>query len=216
MTIKNDFASYLDGNGLLSPSPITSGVLRGSDNGPMFTSEFYIILDKNKALDSKDVKTYTAKIADCISGNELSRAPGDTTLDAPDDYYGVYSGFVTLGIKPTFNLPVSLYRQPQLLFAALCANYGRVALLAFPLTIYTALVIATANMLDPPEESNNRRLAWHLIQATAPFSMLCKLASKLWYRRLRKNYPNGMKDVAALYYLPHGLNNNPYSTYWID
>ena len=43
MSIKDEFLSFTDGNGLICPNPVSPGTLRGSDNGTMYTSEFFII-----------------------------------------------------------------------------------------------------------------------------------------------------------------------------
>ena len=47
-------------------------------------------------------------------------------------------------------------------------------------------------------------------------SLMCWLASKIWMWRLKKDYPNKMNDVAALYYYPQDLDQNPYSKYWVS
>jgi len=215
MTIQSEFLPYIDGNDLLAPSPVPTGVMRASDNGPMFSSEYIIILKRNGVMTSGDIVAYQKRIASCLgTDGELHRAPYDTSPDEVDDYYGAYSAHSILGIKPIFKLPIRLWRQPQLLFAALIAD-GYPSLFLPPLNLIAALVIATSDMFTDPTNTDARRLSWHLIQATKDHSILCKLASLIWYARLHKDYgSDGMKGVAAIYYNPKGLDSNPYSKYW--
>lgn len=218
MSIKEDFATYVDGNGLMAPEPVTTGTMRASDNGPMFSSEYIIMLLRNVAYSTKDTAMYQAAINSCIGNDkELHRAPGDTSPDEVDDYYAAYSAHVILGIVPQFKLPFRLWRQPQLLYASLCASRSIEVVLLLPLAFITALVIATSCINKETSDTDARRLSWHLIQATSPHSLLCRFAAKLWYKRLHKDYGiDGMKAVAGQYYLPHGLNANPYSKYWLE
>lgn len=215
MSIQDDFKPYVDGNGLLAPNVVPSGTKRGSDNGPMFTSEYFITLFYNlEPMVGKN--SYQNLIALCIGEDkELHRAPGDSSPDEVDDYYAAYSAHVTLEIVPQFKLPVRLWRQPQLLYASLCARKDPFRILSYPLAVFTAIIIATSCMFTPVSNTDARRLSWHLIEATKHYSQLCYWASKLWFKRLHKDYgPSGMKAVAGIYYEPKGLNNNPYSKYW--
>lgn len=159
-----------------------------------------------------------------------------------DDYYGVLSGCVSVGntnIPRRFlgitiknlgflnnNDPTKrdgnsfLIRQPQLLACMIAASFPEkpnplhifVRLLAFPLFWWSSLVIATACWNTDISDTDARRLSWHLIQITKPVSFLCFLASKLWYKRLYKDYANGMKGVAQRYYEA----GHPFAKYWID
>ena len=58
MGIRSDFTSYVDGNKLLAPNPVSPGTVRGSDNGPMFTSEYFVMIKKNGLLQPYDVNDY--------------------------------------------------------------------------------------------------------------------------------------------------------------
>jgi len=114
-----------------------------------------------------------------------------------------------------------MLRQPQLLACMVSAGFPSfikpidwiMRILAFPFYLYVAIVIALSCIGTDIGNTDARRLAWHLIQATAPTSLMCWLASKIWYSRLYSDYPAGMNDVAAIYYQPK--NTNPYSKYWI-
>lgn len=210
------FAAYIDGNGLMSNSPVPPGSIRASDNGPLFSSEYVLILLHQLELTPEDEVSYQKAIASCVdtSGN-LHRAPGDTSEDAPDDYYGVSAAFSQLNVKSNVKLPFNLWRQPQLLFAVMASNQSlsRWKFWQWPLAIYTALVVLTSDVDTDPGNADARILAWLLIQATEKDSILVRLASSVWYNRLYATYPNGMADVAGEYFLPTG--NNPYAKYWV-
>lgn len=212
------FATYLDGNGLMSNSPVPPGTIRASDNGPLFSSQYALILLHQLEMTPDVELDYQKAIAACIDVNgNLHRAPGDTSEDAPDDYYGVSAAFSQLNVKSNVKLPFNLWRQPQLLFAVMASNQtlSRWKFWQWSLAIYTALVVLTSDINVDPGNTDARILAWLLIQATAPHSTLVSLAAHIWYNRLYAAYPNGMNDVAAIYFQPNGLNNNPYSKYWV-
>lgn len=105
-----------------------------------------------------------------------------------------------------------LWRQPQLL----CAMYAaarRAPWWIYPFRLYTALVIATSCMVARKSNADARRVSWLLIQAMTPVSRICWQASKIWYRRLHRQYgPDGMNAVAALYY----EQDHPFTRYWVD
>ncbi len=144
MSFKTDFLNYRDGNNLLAPNPVTPGAIRASDNGTMFLSEYIIMMARNKLLTEQDKIDYLNTINTCVGEDkELHRAPGDTAPDEVDDHYAVYAAHVELGLVPRFKLPFRLWRQPQLLFASICAD-NRVTLIHLPLAIISALVIATS------------------------------------------------------------------------
>lgn len=101
-----------------------------------------------------------------------------------------------------------LGRQPQLTAAFLWAS--KISIPA-PLRIYVAAsIIASAFNKDLGVDS--WRLSWLLVQIAKRHSWICRQASKLWYRRLYKKFPNGMKDVASVYYQA----GHPFSKYWVD
>lgn len=100
MSIRDDFQPYFDGNGLLAPNPIPAGTKIGSDNGPMFTSEYYVILKKSNLLTDQDKLDFAQKIGQCIdSEGMLCRVPvgQEDGQEGPDDYYGVLDGCKQLG-----------------------------------------------------------------------------------------------------------------------
>jgi hypothetical protein len=68
----------------------------------------------------------------------------------------------------------------------------------------------------PTNETDPRLLGWHLQDCLKKVSLSCYLASLIFMWRLKKDYVNGIKDVASIYYYPQGLNQNPYSKWWVS
>jgi hypothetical protein len=100
MGIRDDFSNYIDGNGLNTPLPGTwTTDQNGSDNGPLFTSIYYILLNKNGQLTDQDKLSYASKINQCIGSDLLNRVPvgQNDGLEGPDDLYGTLSGCIELG-----------------------------------------------------------------------------------------------------------------------
>lgn len=204
---------YIDGNDLVSPELVTPGTKRASDNGVLYSSEYYILLKLNNELILKDYADYRTLIQTCIGlDGFLHRAPDDISQDEIDDHIGSLAAHNVLGLYPRFNIPFALWRFPQLFFTwLLVRGYNR--LLYWPLELITALIIAISSYNRPLTDTDSRTLAWLLIHATDR-SWVCKEASKIWYRRLYKDYgsPNAMKSVASRYF-PVG---HPFRQFWKD
>jgi len=249
MALRDEIKAYTDSNGYINPNPVAPDAGRSSDNSTMFTSEYYIMLEKLLQSNSSDHNQWKALIdKSSIMPGLTVRYPSDTALDAPDNIYAILAaskilnqpgialsilnyGISNLGFFNTtnpnhirntdcsWNWSALQWRQPQQLFAAACASntYKWWKIWYKPIEIITALVIATSCMNSPTSDADPRRLSWLLIQATKDSSWLCSLASKIWYKRLYKDYgSDGMRAVAAVYYSPKGLGNNPFSKYWVD
>lgn len=246
MSIKDDFTDYFDSNGLCSPEPCPPGTIKGSDNGTMYLSEYYIMLQKSGQLVSQDKLDYAQKIDNCIdSYGLLNRVPVPQTdgQEGPDDYYGVLNGCMQLentdiprkflkatvkylgalnNVSPgTWTAQSFLIRQPQLLACIVASAFPSfknplhmlIRMLCLPLFLISAIMIVVSCMFQDTNNTDSRRLGWHLWQNLKGVSLTCWLAGKIWRRRLYKEYPNGMKDVAAIYYKPNP--SNPYSKNWI-
>lgn len=248
MGIRDDFQPYFDGNGMLAPNPQSQPpVGKGCDNAPMFTAEYYDMLEMSGQLTDQDKTDFAQKINQCIwPQGILCRAPLNQpdSQEEVDDYYGVLSGCKLLGntdIPRNFlgamfkyatfmdsttpgkwgNWKAFMLRQPQLIACMVSAGFPSLTnplhwfarILAFPTYFYAAVVIALSCIGTDIGNTDARRLAWHLVQATKSTSLMCWLASKIWFSRLYRDYPAGMNDVAAIYYQPK--NTNPYAKYWI-
>lgn len=168
------------------------------------------------------------------------------TQDSPDNYLGVANGCMELGntsiprkllkgwvkylgfvnnVNPGKKTWQSfLMRQPQIFAAIVAAAFPSlknplhylVRLLAFPFFFVAALTIGISCINIPNDQADPRRLSWHLQNNTKKVSLMCWLASKIWEKRLYKNYGSAlMTTVAGEYYFPKGLDQNPYSKWWI-
>jgi len=215
MGLKELIIPYIQGDGLIAPSiVIPPNTFRTCDNGLMFSSEYYIMLNRNKLICADDIARYFRLIRLCIGADKhLHRSPNDLSKDEIDDYLGVLAGYAEFNFIVNFNLPLSLCRFPQLIYAWLLSK-NIPSLLIFPLTLITAAIIAASCINTAKSDADSRRLNWDLWQATKRKSILCNLAGIFWHWRQKKVYNtnNVMQAVAATYY----QSGHPFITYWID
>lgn len=95
MSIRDDFGPYFDGNGLLAPNPVSSDILKGSDNGTMFLAEYMVMLSKSSQLTDTDKQYYFNHLKSCInSEGMLCRVPigQDDGQEQVDNYYAAMNG----------------------------------------------------------------------------------------------------------------------------
>lgn len=233
--LRDEILPYVDGNNLVTPLLYDGQYVSGSDNGPMYTSEYFIMLAMRKELTSLDPVLWATLIERCMpTPGLLQRSPERNRQVGPDDLYGVLAGAKVLncpdiaqkiydyGLKNfgSFNTEQPgkwttrsfLWRQPQLIAAAIAAA-GKAKFYHLPLFFITALVILFSGIGVEKGNTDARRLPWLLIQTVAPVSFLCELASRFWYKRLYKVYGvGGMREVAKIYY----HDNHPFQRYWMD
>jgi hypothetical protein len=117
MTIKSDFQPYIDGNNLLAPEPVSPGTVGGSDNGPMYTSEYFIMLKKHGYATQNDIDDFAARINSCITPKgALCRVPvgQNDGQEQVDDYYGTLNGCMELGITSI----------PRIFLKCMIKNFG--------------------------------------------------------------------------------------------
>lgn len=199
--LRDEITPYIQGDGLVS-NVVNQGSFRNCDNGVLFTSEYYLLLALTSQLQNGDVEKYQSLIASCCATGDgyLHRAPNDTSLDEQDDHNGAYATHAVLGITPAFRLSRNLWRFPSLIAMAAITSRGVLyRLVAFPLEVVTAIIIATSCIGADINDTDARIGAWLVIQATKS-SLLCRLAAIIWKRRLMRTYLNGMKDVFAAYF----------------
>lgn len=232
MSLKTAIIPYLDSNGYVNPYKTDPTVIgRQCDNSTMFTSEFFILLAKNKELSEDDKTRWKNLIITSMASPGLTeRYPGASTeIDSPDNLIGILAASRVLNMpevaasiydygkkhwgmyNPTgkWNWSAFMWRQPQLIYAMLLAS-KRARWWHLPLELYTAAVIALSARNKKITDADPRRLSWLLIQATQD-SWLCRMAAKIWTKRLMRDYgPSGMKWVAAVYY----PSNHPFVTYY--
>lgn len=245
MALRDEISPFIDGNLLVAPSLVSPGTLKASDNGPMYTAEYYVMLKKLDQIFTEDVLDFQSRIGNCINPQGmLNRTPigQDDGQEGPDDYLGVLNGCVQFGntdiprrfLKAVFKyqgalnnespgtwtIQSFLIRQPQLLAAIVAASFPSwknplhilIRILSIPFFIYAAGCIAVAGLGDDHNDTDSRRLSWHLMQIMKPVSLLGWIASTIWLRRLYKDYgPTGMQAVASIYYQP----GHPFAKYWV-
>lgn len=233
MSLKEEINPYWEGNGLISPSPNPTHIYRTCDNGCMYVSEYYIMLNRNGELAPDDPKKYDSLIRTCLTdGGLLCRAPGDKGQEGPDDYHGVLAACVelrcfTLGqtllsygwknfwvlnnekpgsikkLDGSINWASFFFRFPTIIAMAYAAS-GKAPIWSWPFYWYSALVIRySAHRNYDLNDADSRRLCWLLIQAVKGKSWLCRKASQVWYRKLYQEFPGGMKSIARIYYRPN-------------
>jgi hypothetical protein len=207
MTLRTDIlTNYTDANGLVCNRRCLPTEVNPSGNGVCYTGEYVTLLALRRELQDADRDAYAAIISKCIKPTgELTRGPGQPDMEGPDDYYGLAAGCQVTGsrdlVKEVLNYSFKPFNYHPQLIAALYAASGSTPWYIYPLRGYAALIIATSCIFADKADSDARRLSWLLIQALSPVSFTCRLASKLWYKRLYKTYgPDGMRAVAAQYY----------------
>lgn len=228
--LRDEIIPYLDGQGFVAPTLENAKETRGSDNQMLFTSELYIVLVLLDEDMPKDAIEWEKKARQCMAVLGLTvRSPGDLTPDAPDNIVGILAAATLLdvpsvakdmfwyGIKhggffdprpvppPFFTKERWVafeWRQPQLLFATLCAagyyNWLTCWVL-WPLAIYSAIVITFGGFQVPVDRTDERILSWLLLIATCK-SRMCYWAGLLWEMRLSIDYANGMSSVLSSYF----------------
>lgn len=245
MSLKTRILPYLGQDGLVGPKLMNGQ--GSSDNALMFHSEYLIM--ENRQPENKLFSIIAAEFfqqhleKSQMAPGCLARHPGDFSSEGPDDYLGVLAFCKEFGIKTIPQQMLSfgyrnfgffstkertgetwLWRQIQITTAMLMA--AGVPSILYPLgTLYTAAVIATSKLNK--EDLDGPRLNWLLIQITRD-NLVCKLAAKIWYKRFKKVFPGGMREVA---YKPEGLeykdcqfcpekhsgyyhNNHPFGEFW--
>lgn len=217
MGIRDEFKPYQDYLGIVAPSPCDP-TKRGSDNGGVFTSEFYIMLAYNNELTEGDNDSFIKLVNAFVQDGYLRRFPGDLTITETDDHHGILAAAKVLGVSdkiPHIKIPFKLWRMPQLFYLRDCHKYKWWKFWMWPTLLWTLGVIKfSCPKSTPLNDQDARRLSWLLIQGVSGTSSLLDEVIKDWYIRLYEDYgPTGMKAVAASYYLPVG--NNPFAKNWV-
>lgn len=202
--LSDEIKPYIDKYALVSPS-LVQPYAQGSDNGVLFTSQ-YLVLCQLMGL-PLELPKLNALMACQDSNKYIHRYPGDTSQDAPDDYYGMLSMLCFLDLNLPVSLPLACC-QPALVYLLLLSRSNPLRFLLSPLV---ALIIAFSNMFTKVGDTSNLILTWMIVKGTKK-SLLCRIASLVWYRRLYKLYPNGMQGVSAIYFGP----THPFTKYWIS
>lgn len=228
MSLRDDIsANFLDASGLVSPNPCSPTAENASNNGICYSGEYMTLQALTGQLAA--VPIYINVMTNCevtVYEGLMQRSPdNDRDMESVDDYYGLLCGLYFTGVYPFardilkyglkhfgsfnnlnpghFNWTALLWRQPQLLAMNLWSAYPGnklIKLLMFPLTLITAVIIATSCLgLQQSDGCDNWRLAWLLVQVAKRESWLCKIITTIWENRVTKVWGN-MGNCYAQYY----------------
>lgn len=240
MSLKNEIPDYRDSDFLVHPWKLYPDKSNKSGNGVMYTSEFYSLLTLNNELNEEDKRMFKFIMQRCqVEPGLYKRSPDHTDQNGGDDYYGLLTGayhtqnydlaqeVIDYGNKHfwIFNnvKPGSLFHPDGRLnfsamffrFPALIAHAYWAANKTPPLFFYFiwCLVVAFSCTKGRENGTDPFRITWSLVKTNDSRGWLAKLVSKLFYKRLKKHFPNGtMNEVALVYY----QTGHPFSKYWKD
>lgn len=199
MTFLESLIPYTDGNGLICPSPVGPGVKRGSDNGPLYTSQALIL---NGAI---DVALLDA-VEQCVDlSGSIHRTPDDVSADSPDDYYGVLSVGVIYG-SFSIHIPDDMKFQFVLDYLNILNNAIIYHPIAWLLAPFVAIIVAFSNVFTDKNDTSNRMLTWTFCQALKR-TWLPRYAALFWEWRQRRIY-GSIQNLFAEYFSP----NHPFIT----
>lgn len=237
--LKDEIIPYLDSNGLAEPEkgkPSNNGVMYTGEYIIMLIRNGECSLE-----DTRKYLNNMGKCMP-IRGLLQRNPDNSGGQEGPDDYLGLAAGlheialtttsvrlemeailmarsivnygFKHLGVMNnehpgTFTKGAWLLRQPQLTAAFLWTADLPVGPL---LRLYVCLTILLAGFRAPKSDTDSRRLSWLLLQVAKRHSFICRLAGKVWLKRLRKDYGDlEMKAVADMSYEPL----HPFTKYWV-
>lgn len=203
MSLQDLLANYRTTTNMIVPNTIPPGTVRGSDNQPLFTSQYLML--QRLAGEPLDQSALSALLSCVGTDGYIHRAPGDTTPDEPDDLVGTLSCLAMLGIKANSpNIPIT-QPQPALLYLKLLTLSLPLRLLFSPLELVlapiTMLILALSNLSSQPSDTSNKLLTWCLVEATESRNPLFKLTNYFWKRRMINMYGSDyMGAIAKIYF----------------
>lgn len=234
-----DIQEYIDADGLVTPRkclPTDRGI---TGNGVLYTAELVALLAKRGELSPQYRQAWIDVMRKCqIVPGLITRSPVKMDdQEGPDDYVGYAvgayicnpamaqevidygwknKGFFNNEVPGTIrrkdgkiNWSAFLIRQLQLIALFYYAAGKKPCMF---LRMFSAVTIAISGLGVGVEHSDPRFLTWMRIQVVGDKDWMHRLATKIWMRRLKKQYANGMKDVAERYFEP----GHPFATYFVD
>jgi len=224
--IRQDFQQLIGDFGLYVPRPGDSS----SDNGALFTTEYYLILQRLNLLSSEDKDRYHALMSQCLTlGGLPLRKPGDNSLDGPDNMIALAVGSKAFSCdfaeriikygKTTF--PHYVYNQPNpgkftfsawlgrqvglIGFVKMCA--GQKANIIERLALYVGFYI-TSRL---PKESTSDKLLAHIMIEQLPNTIGARFVKRQWNSYIKKMY-GGVGGLTAIYF---SSPNSPFAKWWV-
>lgn len=220
MDIREAFQSSVGDFGLYVPVPGQSS----SDNGVLWTTEYYLILKRLGILTADDVTRCKELLSQCVNCGLTLRKPGDHDLDSPDNMvaFAVASAAFDLPYaqmildygRSTFphyvyNVPnpgkftfqAWLGRQLGLIgFLRICAGYKASILQRLALTIGIYLTSRKSH-----SDVSDKLLA-QLMTEQLPDNSVTK---RFWNRYVHKEY-GSVNTMVRLFFDP----SSPFTQYW--
>lgn len=199
-----------------------------SDNGALWTTEFYLCLKRLCCLTSADIFRYQLLMNQLIDSQGLTyRQPGLKVLDSPDNLIAFSAGSKALGCdfakrilkygKTTF--PRYVYnpanpgkftleswfgRQPGLIgFLKYCAGEW-----VNPFE-WLCLYIGIFLTMRKPFLDTSDKLLTELIVEQLPDSFIAGFVKRKWKEYILKNY-NGINGVVSIFF----TGDNPFKKWW--
>jgi hypothetical protein len=212
MTLKEDIAKYIDGNGLVAPQ-VQEGIrvpgMRGSDNGVLHTARYVLLQLQN---DQWPDKVAVFRTLACIDKDGyLQRAPGMDEGNAVDDHYGFFSLMLAMNITSAEVKFKLNHLHPMLIYMRAMSRGGVRRLLARAFSPIMAIIVALSNRKAPSfptEDTSDRLLTWNIIEGLKNKSILINLAGKLWRAHQRKLYgENPSAEIFRRYYTEGVMHN---------
>jgi len=197
MSLREEIIPYMDGNGLVAPHRVPPGTLRASDNGPLYTAQYLILYYRDQH--ANDPYLFNNMMSCVDSDRYLHRAPDDTTYGNPDNHYGALSALNVIGFPSPMRLPIKCWHPALLYLQHSLHRDFHCILLTLLLAPLVAIIIALSNMSEGITETSNKMLTWTLIQGTQR-SFLCRLAGRIWYYRMRKEYDGDIAWIPRIYF----------------
>lgn len=212
MGLREEMQGFIDGNGLATPSPCAPGTIKGSDNGPMYFSEYIVMLDKLGQLTDQDKADFVSRIGACINPEGmLNRVPVGQFdgQEGPDDYYGVLNACKQLGITSIpRQLLKSVFKYKGALNNVSPGTWSWKSLLIRQLQLIACMVAAAFPSFSNPLHFCIRLLAmpFFLVAAISiAISCIGENTDSTDPRRLSWHVQNTLKPVSLLCWLSSKL-----------
>lgn len=215
---------YVDKYGFITPSKHS----KPSQNGLLFTSEYYWLLWKLKLLKDQDKTNYLNLINQCkVEPGLYSRRPGDTSYEGPDDYIGLMVASKVMGLSVAkeilnygkahkyswntkepgkWHLGSFFGRQ----FGFMCILY-LCAGIAPSYFLRLCFYLSTVWTCRSEKSDTSNRLLSDLMMSVLDDHKLSKLTKAYWEKSVKKIYgEEGITGAVKIYF----EKDHPFTRYW--